>query len=86
MGEQADIRNKSGRNGDRQGQLHTDGQHIPFRKSQQTRMLSQAKGQIERKKLNAVVKADREYHETHQIDEDKQVYMPIDELVSLQNT
>ncbi len=49
-------------------------------------MLSQAKGQIERKKLNAVVKADREYHETHQIDEDKQVYMPIDELVSLQNT
>ena len=43
-------------------------------------MLSQAKGQIERKKLNAVVKADREYHET------QQVYMPIDELVSLQNT
>ena len=44
------------------------------------------KDKLSEKKLNAVVKAYREYHETHQIDEDKQVYMPIDELVSLQNT
>lgn len=41
---------------------------------------------LSRRKLDDVVKAYREYHRTHQIDEDKQVYMSMEELENLQNT
>lgn len=41
---------------------------------------------LSRRKLDDVVKAYREYHRTHQIDEDKQVYVSMEELENLQNT
>lgn len=41
---------------------------------------------LSRRKLDDVVKAYREYHRTHQIDEDKQVYISMEELENLQNT
>lgn len=41
---------------------------------------------LSEKRLNDVVAAYRKYHETHQIDEDKQVYITRTELESLQIT
>lgn len=41
---------------------------------------------LSEKKLNDAVKAYRRYHETHQIDEDKQVYISKEELETLQHT
>lgn len=41
---------------------------------------------LSEKRLNDVVSAYRKYHKTHQIDEDKQVYITRVELEALQNT
>lgn len=43
------------------------------------------KDKLSEKKLNNVLKAYRKYHETHQIDEDKQVYITRIELEELQS-
>lgn len=41
---------------------------------------------LSKEKLEDVIRAYRKYHRTHQIDEDKQVYMSMKELITLQNT